>query len=193
MTLAEIFRYLIDHVYALWPVRIVRDWEQGVRLFAGRIHSEPLTSTNGWWGSGIHAFWPILGEFLKYLSNIDVIETPIQTVRCGDGKEITFSLGLRYKVDDAAAFYLKIYDDQSTVSETCRSAASVVAGRLGVADFCLHGPGEDGQIAREARKQMHGWGVRVIRVQLINVTTAQSLRLIQDVPRTPTRQEAMIS
>jgi regulator of protease activity HflC (stomatin/prohibitin superfamily) len=188
-SLADFLEKIADRIGGLFPVRVIREWEQGVRLFAGRIDRRSLTHANGLRGTGVHFFWPLLGEVVVHQTNIDVVEAPPQTSWFPEtGEEGTYSLAIRYRVHDAAALYAKVYDDETSLVETCRSAASVVAQRVGnLREFAVQGPGTDGLIAKEARAQMHGWGVEILRVQLVNLTRASVVRLIQDVA--PVRQK----
>lgn len=42
---------------------MISDWEQGVRCVLGNAR-DLLTSENGLFGTGLHLFWPIIGEVL---------------------------------------------------------------------------------------------------------------------------------
>ena len=85
MTFGEFLSQILDWLYRFWPMRIVHDWEQGVRCRFGNATSL-LTSSNGIFDTGFHVFWPVIGEINIYETNIEVSETELQThtsaVRC---------------------------------------------------------------------------------------------------------------
>ena len=176
MTFGEFLKEALSHLYGLWPLRIVKDWEQGVRLRHGNA-TALLTSTNGLFGTGLHVFWPLLGEVLTQETNIETPETELQTHTSRDGKPVTFSLAVRYRVRDLRLLWLKIHDQEATIQEEVRSAAGSVIVELDFAEMPSKFPDA---VARTAQKNMHGWGMDIISVALINYTDAQAVRLITE-------------
>lgn len=177
MTLGEFFREILEHLYGLWPIRIVLDWEQGVRIRHGNA-KKLLTSTNGLFKTGIHFFWPVLGDMIKQETNIETPETGRQDLTTADGKLVSFSLAVRYKVHDLRAFYLKLHDQDSTVLEEARSAAAEVTRQLSLAE--VQGAEFGGKVLEQLKKQTRGWGLDFISVSPVNMTTAPQLRLITE-------------
>ncbi|MEE9179850.1 MAG: SPFH domain-containing protein [Vicinamibacteria bacterium] len=178
MTLGELFKELIEWLYGLWPMRIVVDWEQGIRMLNGNARAL-LTSTNGWFGTGIHSFVPLLGDIISEEVNIEVTETDLQTHITLDKIDATFSLAIKYRIRDLKSLYLKVHDAHDTLQEEIRSAAGAVAAEMKYEDMAA-GFGE--AVATLAKKQMYGWGVDVMSVRLVNLTSAQTIRLITDSP-----------
>ncbi len=178
MTLGEFFAAIADYLYGLWPIRIVMQWEQGIRVTSGKIHTTSLTSENGLFKTGLHFFWPIIGSIECEDSNIEVIETDLQTVRLVDGSEVTFSLGTKFRIRDAAAMHAMIHDFESSVVDAIRSAA----GRAAMSLLDVETARSDlaGLVLIESKRNMYGWGIKVISVDLITFTNAQALRLIMD-------------
>ena len=177
MTLGEFFREIIDYLYGLWPFRIIVDWEQGVRLRHGNA-TKTLTSTNGLFKTGIHVFWPILGDMLKQETNIETPETERQDLITADGELISFSLAVRYRVHDLKAFYTKIHDQDSTVLEEVRSAAAEKTRQLPLVE--VRGAEFGAKVLEQTKKQTHGWGLTFLSVSPVNMTTAPQLRLITE-------------
>ena len=85
MTFGEFLKQILEHLYGLWPLRIVNDWEQGVRVVHGNA-TTLLTSSNGMFGTGLHCFWPLIGEFVSQDTNIETPETGLQTLTSKDWK-----------------------------------------------------------------------------------------------------------
>ena len=177
MSFGELIRELLTHLYGLWPLRIVRDWEQGVRLRLGNATAS-LNSANGLFKTGLHAFWPVLGEIIGQSTNIQTPETDRQDLETVDGKRVSFSLAVRYRVRDLRLLYLKIHDQDDTVLEEVRSAAAYVAQRGLLNQVTGSDFGEN--VLAQVKKQTHGWGLEFLSVTPVNMTTAQQLRLIQD-------------
>ena len=176
MTLGELLALIWDSLYGLWPVRIVQDWQQGVRMLNGQARAT-LTSTNGIRGTGLHMFVPLFGDLIQEDCNIAVVETSLQTVDTKDGIAATFSIGVKYRIRDLKASYQKVHDHEDTLLEQVRSTAANIVRELLWEDMNdLLGPELDQQI----KKNMHGWGVDVIQCAPINLTNAQAIRLIQD-------------
>ena len=171
MSIGEFLEQVFEWLYQLWPFRIVKHWEQGVRLTGGKIRGPSLMA-------GVHWVYPYLGEIVIEDANLAVFETALQTVRLLDGTEVTFSLGVQWQIHDLAMMYSKIHDPDSSVAEACRGGAGRAA--LGFTDFASLSDGLEEAAAKAAREEMRGWGVTVRRVRLINLTTATPLRLIMD-------------
>lgn len=176
MTFGELLSALGERLYGLWPFRIITDWEQGVRVFSGRA-TRLLTSSNGIFSSGVHWFCPLLGSIESENANIAVVETDIQTIASLDGKQATFSLGVKYRVRDLRAVYTKIHDVDDTILEQVRSSAGNTVPGLQWNDMRERlGP----TVEKDVRARMYGWGIEIIEVAPINLIDAQAIRLIQE-------------
>lgn len=179
MTLGELLREAIERLYALWPVRIISDWEQGIRMRHGNAVGNTLTSSNGWFGTGIHAYWPIIGEILSEAVTLRATETVPQTVVSKDGKPITMSFTVTFRIRDLKAMYSKIYEDETTVLDRVRAAAGQVAPTL---DWAAMPDQLHRAVADAAKKSMHGWGVDLVDVSTTNLVCAPAVRLVGGIP-----------
>lgn len=176
MTIGELLLAFWDSLYGLWPVRIIQDWEQGVRMLSGQARAT-LTSTNGLFGTGLHLFVPLLGDIISEDCNIAVVETATQTVNTKDDVPASCSIGVKYRVKDLRAIYQKIHDQEQTVLEQVRSTAANIIRELQWQDLNdLLAP----ELEQQIKKKMHGWGVEVLECAPINLTNAQAIRLIHD-------------
>ena len=126
MTLGEFLKQVLEWLYQFWPVRIIHDWEQGVRCRFGNA-TATLDSHNGILGTGLHVFWPVIGEINVYETNIEVSETALQTQTTADGVSVTISLGVKYRVFDLMRMYKNIHDPVETLgNEICAAAGKCV-------------------------------------------------------------------
>jgi len=121
MTFGEFLKQAFEWLYQFWPVRIIHDWEQGVRCRFGNATSL-LTSQNGLGDTGLHVFWPLVGEINLYETNIEVSETELQTHTTGDGVAVTISLGIKYRIFDLKRMYQSIHDPVETLGNELCSA-----------------------------------------------------------------------
>lgn len=175
MTLGEFLQQIVEWIYELWPIRIVREWEQGVRLRSGNV-TRLLTSTNGWFGSGLHSFWPLLGEIQTEETNQRVVETSWQTLTTLDGVSVSFSLAARYQIRDLSKLYVEIHEPEETIQNQLSAAAEIldqIHSENVAAEFAP-------AIQVEAKKRLTQWGVRLLQVSLFNRVEAPSLRLLSD-------------
>lgn len=168
MTLAEILATLGEHVWNLWPLRIVSEWETGLRLTRGKI-----TATLG---PGLHWFWPIIGEIAKWDTVLDVNTVANQTVETADGETVVFALSARYRIADMAKLFREIQDYEATILNQIGASA---AGLVTTMDF------EDipAQLGNAVHSDLHArleeWGIELQEVQLFNFARVRAFRLIQ--------------
>ena len=167
---------MAEWIYKFWPLRIVSAWEQGVKLRAGNP-TDLLTSTNGWHGSGLHFYWPVLGEIITADTASRVVETGWQSLVTKDGEGVSFSLAARYRIRDLVKLYTTIQDPDETIQNQLSAAASEALSTLNLDEI-------DAQLAamvkKEARKQLTQWGVTLLEVSLFNRIEAQAIRLLSE-------------
>jgi len=176
MTLGELLKEVVEWIYRFWPLRVVHDWEQGVRCLLGNARTR-LTSTNGIFGTGMHWFWPGIGEIMVHETNIEVVETSLQTILSAEEEPVTFSLGLKYRIDNLKRMYQQIHDAADTLCNEVASTAGYVVSHMEVASIpdrlC-------DAVLLETKEQLGEWGIEVISLRLMNFSEAQPIRLIGD-------------
>jgi regulator of protease activity HflC (stomatin/prohibitin superfamily) len=174
MTVGEFLKQVFEWLYQFWPVRIVHDWEQGVRCRLGNATSK-LTSSNGIGGTGLHVFWPLVGEISLYETNIEVSETELQTHTTADDAAVTISLGVKYRIFDLKRMYQNIHDPIETLdNEICSAAGQCIVAM----QFAQLSTGLCDRILQEVKEQMGEWGIEIVSLSLINLTKARPVRLI---------------
>jgi regulator of protease activity HflC (stomatin/prohibitin superfamily) len=177
--LGQFFLEAAAWLYDFWPWRIVREWEQGVRLLGGRATKLLKFDNARRPFRGIHAFWPGIGEILVQETNIETPETDLQDFVSGEGTQWAAAVAVTFKIHDLRAYYLRVHDaDETILSEVKAAVASAGAG-LSDAGM-VH---ELGDAALElAKGQTRGWGLEIKRVQPTTLTRAQQIRLVSDAP-----------
>jgi regulator of protease activity HflC (stomatin/prohibitin superfamily) len=185
MTFGELLNQVFQWLYRFWPIRIIHDWEQGVRCLFGNARSM-LTSQNGIGGTGLHVFWPVVGEINAYETNIEVSETDLQTQTTGDGVAVTISLGNKYRIFDLKRMYLSIHDPVETLgNEICSAVGKCVIAM----EFSALSTRLCDRVMQEVKEEMSEWGIEIVSLSLINLTKARPIRLIVDRPRLLDRVE----
>lgn len=175
MTIGEFLKELIDRAMGVWPIRIIQDWEQGLRVRAGRVQAL-LTSRNGLFGTGIHLFWPLLGEIYKDETNIRLALTDLQTCTTADGRPASFSFGVRYRVRDLSVCWQQVQTYEGAILDAVMCAAGQVAPTITWADRAAFGAA----VEAAARKAIRGWGLEITSFAVVNLTDARPLRLLMD-------------
>ncbi len=179
MTFGELLKQVIEWIYAFWPLRVVHDWEQGVRCLLGNA-THRLTSENGISGTGLHWFWPGVGEIIVHETNIEVVETALQTILSAEESPVTFSLGLKYRINNLKRMYQQIHDASDTLCNEVASTAGYVVSHMEVASIsdrlC-------DAVLLETKEQLGEWGIEVVSLRLMNFSEAQPIRLIGNVPQ----------
>lgn len=176
MQLGEFLLKAFEWLYEFWPIRIVSDWEQGIRMCGGRAR-KLLSSRTGLFRSGIHFFWPLLGEILTDDCVVDVNETPMQTKTTADGESVSFSLGLKYSIRDMRELYLQIKDHHETVLTEAQGCAGYWVGEM---DFDDLNQKLANLIFKDLSERFESWGIDLQDVSLINLAAARTFRLIGD-------------
>lgn len=177
--LGAFLKEAVEWVKGWWPFRIVREWEQGIRVTGGRI-TKLLRYDNGRWPlRGVHAFWPRLGEIIVEECNWDVAETAPQTLTTKDGKVVSVAFAFQYRIRDLRLYYTSIQDQDTTVVGQVRGAAGQVVHELDLAE--LHKELPEAML-KAARSNMHGWGVDIRHITPTTQVEAQVLRIIGELP-----------
>jgi len=179
--LGDAIRYLLDLALEWWPVRIVREWEQGIRLTSGTIGPEVLTHTNGPLPGlrGLHFFYPKLGEVIVHECNWEVAETTLQTLVTRDGHAVTVGFAVQFRIHDLRLYYRGVHDHEATVLEAVRGAAGATVPTFELSS--LSGDLAAAMLAA-SKASLRGWGLEVKYVVPTTLVAARTFRLIQDGP-----------
>ena len=103
---AEAFRWL-------W---ILQPWEQALRIRAGK----KIVKFHG----GLHFKIPYLDYVFKQNCRLRLSEVPSMTVTTLDGKTITLSGALSYRVEDVTPLYMKLHMAENTIARQTQGILS---------------------------------------------------------------------
>lgn len=179
MTVSDFLSKAVEWLYAFWPLRIVRQWERGIRLYAGEV-TDTLDSKNGFaWFPGLHAFWPKIGEIIVHECNWEVVETRPQTVISADGRAITAQFAVTYRIVDLKAYYVSIQNQDMTVIAAVKASAGAIIPEVHWnAMNAIDGLAPAMLAAVKAR--VRGWGLEVKDVVPTTLVHSRVLRLLTD-------------
>lgn len=169
MSIGDLLRLLLSYLRLAWPLAIVSQWEQGVRLLNGR--------TRKLLGPGLHWFVPVLGRIVSQDCTTAVYETDYQTVQTADGEDATFSLTVRYRTVDLKRQFETVYDAADSVGNLVQGIAAEACSTLDYECLAAELPGE---VMARTESQLEAWGIELEEVHLANLTTAPALRLIAE-------------
>ena len=178
MSFGELLAAIGEWVWELWPFRIVNQWQQGIRITGGHIR-RTLEYNNGLFKTGIHWFIPLIGDLERLDVKTRVNELAHQTFTLRDGKAVTIAATARWRIRDLAALFDKVDDPENSVLEAIRATIGAEAVKRETAQGMIDEEFRE-DIAKAARKEMHGWGVDLVGVGITTVVEAQTLRLIVD-------------
>jgi hypothetical protein len=109
----ELWRFLIELVQTLWPLREVEQWERGVRFWCRR----PVGTV----GPGLHMVLPYFGDVRAVSTVPAVITTPLLTITLSDGATCTYGLSATVGVTDPQAALCEVDDYTETSQELLTS------------------------------------------------------------------------
>lgn len=154
------------------PVRlaIVDTTEQGVRW---------------WWGRdtkllehGVYVYIPWLGDITTTSCLPQIVETENQCVETTDGKSITMSVGIHYRIRDARKWMTRVEDfDESLCNLVQLHLYSATSGRSSIQ--LREQRGEIITLAKRTAQRVAGrWGVEIIHLDFITCTSARTIQLL---------------
>lgn len=173
MTAAQLLKDAWTVLARLWPVVLVRDWQQGVLLRGGQA-VRTLRPGEGVLRTGFYAFLPLLHEVRVEGCATEVQRTPTIDLQFADGAARTAVLAAELEVYDVALYYVSLRDrDESVVNALCGIAATAALRHVDLDEWL-------GQVQKDAEERLGGWGVRVREVELASLCAPQMIRLIRD-------------
>lgn len=178
MSFGELLAAVGEWIWELWPFRIVTQWQQGIRTTGGHIR-RTLEYDNGLFGTGVHWFVPLIGDLERLDVKTRVNELANQTFTLRGGASVTIAATARWRIRDLAALFDKVDDPENSVLEAIRSTIGAEAVKREKAEELVSEEFRD-DVAKAARREMHGWGVDLVGVGITTLVEAQTLRLIVD-------------
>jgi Membrane protease subunits, stomatin/prohibitin homologs len=168
--MGQLLQLILDNLYKLWPVRIIRAHEQGVKL--GRKGDAKLLQP-GW-----HWFCPGVHQIERMVAAYQMVDCDLQSCTTRDGKEVTVSLNLGYRIIDLALMWVGYQHFDTTLVNKARGHVLEVIMATDYAVLCA----EPAKIARtilsSAREDVRGSGVKLVDAQLDQFVKTRQYRIL---------------
>ena len=151
-----ILQWIADRLYQLWPLRIVRSGEWGVRFTLGQIEDRQLPPGWYWlvpWFQGFETCW----------ATEDTHDLVTQSATTQDGRCICFSVNFAYRVVDAVAYFTQVTDFTDSLQGAAMRHLYDRVSRLTWPQ--LSDPGERAKLEKSLRDtlttRVKRWGVEI--------------------------------
>ena len=92
---------------------ILQPWEQALRVRCGkhiRLHE-----------GGLHFKVPYIDYIFKQNTRLRISDVPAQTITTLDGRTITLSGALQYRVADITPLFMKLHMAENTIAQECQA------------------------------------------------------------------------
>ncbi len=160
--------FIVLLIVAAFSIRIVNQWETGVRFRLGRF-VDTLQP-------GLRFIIPIIDSVKKIDMRILTIDIPRQQVITKDNVPIMVNGVVYFKVVDAATAIIKVQDYIYAVSQYAQTALRDVVGGMSL-DQVL---GEREEIGKDIEKIVENaaksWGIEVTDIKLQDIDMAEDLK-----------------
>lgn len=164
--------FIVRNLLQLWPIALVLEWEVAVMMRNGRIHRRL--------GTGLHWRWLFIEECKKWPGQEIVIDLPIGSCASADGRTLTVSANLGYKVTDYTTYLRSVWNGEASIKATAIGfLTSTVAGK-DWASMAANRNGFENELRESLGAVVAPWGVEVTRVYLTDLVEARQYRLFGD-------------
>lgn len=164
--------FIVRNLMALWPVALVKEWELAIMLRSGRINRSL--------GPGLHWRWWFIEEKKAWPGQEIVIDLPVGSCTSADGRTLTISANLGYKVTDYTTYLRSVWNGEASLKATAIGfLTSTVAGKEWAA-LATDRKGLEAELRDSLGAVVAPWGVAITRVYLTDLVEARQYRLFGD-------------
>ena len=153
--------------FLTWWV-IVAPWERAIRLRFGKKQTEL--------GAGIHLKIPLVHKVFVQNTRMLVVDTPNQTVTTADGRVVTLSAVVGYKIVDMCKVFNSVQKPQDVVNSLAMGAISAYVTSHGSADCAV--PMVEADLSKHLSAT--DWGLEFGLVKVTDFAFVKTYRFITD-------------
>lgn len=164
------FIIIIIVLLLVFGIRIINQWETGVRFRLGR-YKDTLQP-------GFRIIIPIIDSIRKIDMRIITIDIPRQQVITKDNVPVSINGVVYFKVVDSATAVIKIQDFEYAVSQYAQTALRDVAGGMVLDDVLTERENIGKDIERIVEEASKNWGVEVTEIKLQDIDMPEDLKRI---------------
>jgi regulator of protease activity HflC (stomatin/prohibitin superfamily) len=110
--MGEMFGKILEFLHECWPLRIVAQYERGVRFWLGKGARELKP--------GLYAFVPFFGKIDTLIVVPDVLRLHVQNLTTVDGVTVALEVNIEYEIFDAVWAHVKVQDYKDNLGDACR-------------------------------------------------------------------------
>jgi regulator of protease activity HflC (stomatin/prohibitin superfamily) len=168
--MGQLVQLILDNLFKLWPVRIIRAHEQGVKL--GR-KGDAKTMQPGlvWFIPGWH-------QIEKKVVVYQMCDCDLQSCVTKDGKEVTVSFNLGYRIMDLALMWVS-YDhfDTSLINKARGHVLEIIMAAE--YDVLMQDPARIARtILSSLREDIRGPGIKLVDARLDQFVKTRQYRIL---------------
>jgi len=164
------FIIIIVVIAAILGIRIINQWENGVRFRLGK-YKDTLQP-------GLRIIIPFIDSIRKIDMRIVTIDIPKQQVITKDNVPVTINGVVYFKVSDAATAVIKIQEYQYAVSQYAQTALRDVAGSMMLDNVLTERESIGKDIEKIVEKASAQWGIEIHEIKLQDIDMPEDLKRI---------------
>jgi regulator of protease activity HflC (stomatin/prohibitin superfamily) len=169
--MGELFARVLDNLRELWPCKIIRSYQRGIRFKNGVVHEEQLVPGLYWF---IPFFWAI--EEVSVVE--DVLDLPTQSITTADGKMVSFSANVSFEVTDAVLLYTQVQDFEQNLSRIACGHLAMRVREWRWDELQESQKKLEASLRDTLTTRVKGWGCRIIECRLTDLVQARQIRLV---------------
>ena len=192
----SILQTLLSNFAKLLPFRwvTVYSYQTGVKFRFGKdIHSvshrtgirspklacrgRPIPSLVWSRRTGLHFYWAGVEDIFVLNKVEKVMETQFQTVLTRDGKELTMSMSVAYRIPNARKYWTNVEDFAYSLENLCQSYLTNEVNALQYSEVIRDPEQMSEDMRHSLNRKVREWGTHIVSVALVNNSKARAFRL----------------
>lgn len=167
-TLAWIIGIVV--LYLLLGIKVVNEYERGVRFFLGRFA--------GIMGPGLRIILPVLMHWQRIDMRIKTVDVPDQDAITRDNVSIKVNAVLYYRVAEADKAVLRVEYYYYAVSELAQTTMRDIVGEVSLDDLLSNRDAISKRIRTIVDEATDPWGIKVESVELKHIELPEDLKRV---------------
>jgi len=157
-------------LYVLAGLKIVKEYERGVRFFLGRY--------KGLMHPGLRIVLPVIMSWERVDLRVKAVDVPDQDAITKDNVSIKVNAVLYYLVSDASKVILKVEHYRFAISQLAQTTMRDVVGEVTLDELLSKRDSVSKRIREIVDKSSDPWGIKVESVELKHVELPDALKRV---------------
>jgi regulator of protease activity HflC (stomatin/prohibitin superfamily) len=164
----KLINFIIELKDDVIPLRVVNEWESGVRMRGGKFHKIV--------DAGIRFKMPFLDKIYTCYNITRTLHPHAQTLTTLDQKGIVLKSIIRYHVRDAKTFLLTMNTASDVLIDTTQGIIKETIEKMKWDELT----GVDDIITEKTKEMVEKWGIEIEKVTLTDLGLIRTYRLMSD-------------